>query len=540
MHAATAPVGRRNTAPAALLVLLLLATWLLPASAASADDAPSLTVSPTSGLDPDGQTITVTGSGFDPAGNVGTRPPLSGQPAGVYVQFSHVSDGWKPSEGGGGADRPDLGDGFWVIPESSCDAITAGPFGSCEFGDGSWEQLEDDGTFELELEVARVHAREADHPDGRYAVITFPGSGATNPAEELEVELTFARTSGSATTSVSSVEPGGEVTIEGDGFVADEELVVELRSDPVELGTAEADADGAASATVTIPEDTEPGTHQLALVGADHEVVASLEVLSVTATDDGPRTATDGYLDWGVKTSFREYVTGNIANGEIETGDGASQDGEVFRFTSPDGEVDVDARELDAALEGWVRFFGHVMGGQPALDLTVADPRVVIDGDTGTLYLDVDSLPLGEDTPIVADGVAFADLDLSGVDWDLEDDVLTLTDVAVTLTADGADAFAGFYEAGEELDPLTLVLGLEDAEVAVPDNGGGTTPDTDEDPSSTPEDGFDDVASGAADGYDDEAPTLPETGLTGVLALLAITLLGAGSLLLRFTRQGVV
>src|SRR5699024_10388773 len=60
---------------------------------------PTLEVSQTSDLDPDGETITVSGSGFDPDAHVGARPPLAGQPSGVYVIAGKFAPVWKPSEG---------------------------------------------------------------------------------------------------------------------------------------------------------------------------------------------------------------------------------------------------------------------------------------------------------------------------------------------------------------------------------------------------------------------------------------------------------
>ena len=50
---------------------------------------PSITVSEVDDL-AFGDTVTVTGSGFDPTSDVGTRPPLAGQPAGVYVDLRQL------------------------------------------------------------------------------------------------------------------------------------------------------------------------------------------------------------------------------------------------------------------------------------------------------------------------------------------------------------------------------------------------------------------------------------------------------------------
>jgi LPXTG-motif cell wall-anchored protein len=101
----------------------------------------------------------------------------------------------------------------------------------------------------------------------------------------------------------ASVVAGGKVTVSGTGFEADAALRFELRSDPVDLGTVTADADGAFSRTLTIPANTPAGVHTLAVILADGTEVTSQ--LTVTAAGGGgavaPGTggsgnATDGAL----------------------------------------------------------------------------------------------------------------------------------------------------------------------------------------------------------------------------------------------------
>lgn len=325
------------------------------------------------------------------------------------------------------------------------------------------------------------------------------------------------RTTGSATLSTDRAAPGGSVTIAGDGFAPDEQLDVELRSDPVQLGTTTADANGAASTTVTIPSDTAPGTHTLALVGAGHEVAATLLV----AGADGADEVTGGHLDWGVRASFRSYILGPIANGEIETSAAATTNADgTFRFGTPTGTIDVEQRALDVSFVGQVRFRGHAgigPDGGPGLDLTISSPRLVITGDTGSLFVDAESLPLGGSEVAAFDQVLFATLDLAGVDFGVNPGTLTLADVPTTLTDQGEAAFGGFYDAGDPLDPLTLVLALDGATPADPAPA---------DPAPA------DPAPGDAD-----TPTLPATGSRNVaLVLLALTLLGLGGVLLGRTR----
>ena len=60
---------------------------------------PTVTVSKTAGIDPAGETVTITGSGFVPHApeTSGTRPPLAGKFTGAYVVFGSFLENWKPS-----------------------------------------------------------------------------------------------------------------------------------------------------------------------------------------------------------------------------------------------------------------------------------------------------------------------------------------------------------------------------------------------------------------------------------------------------------
>ncbi|GIU89654.1 MAG: hypothetical protein KatS3mg010_0753 [Acidimicrobiia bacterium] len=167
------------------------------------------------------------------------------------------------------------------------------------------------------------------------------------------------------------------------------------------------------------------------------------------------QTVGSGALDWGVRASFRGYVTGPIAAGSITTADGAvtNADG-TFRFPVTGGVADTTGAAADVATGGSVRFTGH--GGE--LDLRISALRVVLAGGTGTLVADVSSKPLEEPEPVVFDDVALAALDLSGVTPAVGSGGVTWPAVPATLTESGAAAFAGFYPAGTPLDPVTLAV----------------------------------------------------------------------------------
>ncbi|WAE72509.1 HtaA domain-containing protein [Streptomonospora nanhaiensis] len=240
----------------------------------------------------------------------------------------------------------------------------------------------------------------------------------------------------------------------------------------------------------------------------------------VDPTDpDGPLTVHNGRADWGVKESFRDYITGNIAHGEISTRNGATtnEDG-TYAFTNGSGEVDLSASTADIGFEGTVVFEGHVYdGADPLLHMTVSDPRVEIEDGAGVLYADVVSKSLAGEELVSYEDVAFADLDLSGVEYELADGVLSWDPIPASLTAEGVPAFADFYAEGAALDPVALTVSVDEA-VTVPGGGDGA--------GGTPGGPGD----GGGDGGGDD-PGLPNTGaaLTGLLAAAAVAVAAGGT-----------
>ena len=99
-----------------------------------------------------------------------------------------------------------------------------------------------------------------------------------------------------------------------------------------------------------------------------------------------------------------------------------------------------------------MRFTGH----EGALDTTIANPRLVLDGDRGALFLDV-SGTTQDGRPITAQGIEFADLELAAAQHEQDGDSVVISGIPATLTAAGAAAF-GTYEAGEALDPVTVEI----------------------------------------------------------------------------------
>ncbi|MEV7086762.1 HtaA domain-containing protein [Streptomyces sp. NPDC093085] len=187
----------------------------------------------------------------------------------------------------------------------------------------------------------------------------------------------------------------------------------------------------------------------------------------------------DGNLDWGVKESFRSYVTGPIAASKVELGDGATQPGgAAYRFPKATGSFDASAGSLDAAFGGTVRFLGHKEAdGTYILDLNLGALRVKVKDGKGTLVADVSTKDRETHKVSEFKGLAFATLDLPAAPPAAEDGVVTLDAVPATLTADGTKAFGGMYPEGTALDPLTLAVSL-DADAELPGASGGTTAGT--------------------------------------------------------------
>ncbi|MBI8999380.1 HtaA domain-containing protein [Corynebacterium sp. CCM 9185] len=197
-----------------------------------------------------------------------------------------------------------------------------------------------------------------------------------------------------------------------------------------------------------------------------------LPVLPATAEDCSESyTKIDGAMRWGFKKSFRSYIQSGGTKGGWEL-DGMSYDSgsEQFVLTpDPDRMKVVDADTATIPLQGSLRFFGHEgEGGQGpgkyALDFTLSDMKLVVDGTSATLVVDYRGLELEPGTTMVsgeksANDADFMDIQLAQAP-DFTSGSLDLNG-SVNLSADGASIFAGFYEPGQEFDPISLAATLE-------------------------------------------------------------------------------
>lgn len=188
-------------------------------------------------------------------------------------------------------------------------------------------------------------------------------------------------------------------------------------------------------------------------------------LLPAAAAQAAGRTVEGGRLDWGIKSSFQSYVTGPVAKGGFKLKSGAATaGGSLFRFHSASGSYDPDSGSLQASFSGGVAFQGHQKAdGTYELDMSVSRPTVKISGGSGTLYVDVSSKAKEGGALTTASQVPFAKLSLGGVNMKGGGSPIALSNIPATLTDQGAKAFAGYYAAGAQLDPVSLSVDVKAA-----------------------------------------------------------------------------
>lgn len=179
-------------------------------------------------------------------------------------------------------------------------------------------------------------------------------------------------------------------------------------------------------------------------------VTRTREVQEQGASDGTIKSAN---LGWGVRDSFRNYVRGGIANGSWEL-NGTSYSSDAFSWSNGTGTFKGGKGSI--SFSGSVRFTGH----HGILDTTIANPRLEINGNSGTLYATMNSNdPSGKATNYGE--VALLKVDLSGLQSSA--DAVSVNGAATTLTAEGAKAFAGFYDAGKDMAPLSFSAAINGA-----------------------------------------------------------------------------
>lgn len=144
-----------------------------------------------------------------------------------------------------------------------------------------------------------------------------------------------------------------------------------------------------------------------------------------------------GYeLTWGIKQSYRTYVTG-MAAGTFTATDGASQaaGNGAFTFTEGSGTYDSTAHTVDLGFKGSVRIVSQAHG----FDITLSDVRF----DSAAAEITADVTKSGTTTQ----DVPLADVTVTR----------TMTDMTTKLTKEAADTLGSPGYEGAEGDPLTVV-----------------------------------------------------------------------------------
>lgn len=424
-----------------------------PVTFAATPVVPTITVSKTTGLNPAGETITITGTGFspNPPATTGTRPPLSGQFGGAYVVFGKFPDTWKPSDGVASSARK-IGAQKWVVNPENVSLLGA-----------QGVAINPDGSFTLELTVAPGYANEP--ATGNYGIYTYPGSGAAHPAFETYTPISFADPTPvepAATNITLAAAPLGGATVGQTvtitATVSPEVAgTVTFRAGSVVLGARRVTEDAATASVSYTPSAAGAVTLSAEFTPADEDAFAS-STASRDYTITAP-TVAQGSLTWGVKASFRSYVTGGIAQGSIATSGVGYSGGEFLFGQATGGTYSASTGTGTSNYNGSVRFTGH--GGQ--LDLTLSNPIVRVDSPTsGVLLVSIDGGP----------HVPFASLALGSGSYSTPGNAVAWSGVPASLTAQGASAFsldgAQFYPAGTALDPVSFVIGS-------PSSGGGSS-----------------------------------------------------------------
>ncbi|MFI1176565.1 HtaA domain-containing protein [Streptomyces melanogenes] len=296
-----------------------------------------------------------------------------------------------------------------------------------------------DGSYELDLTIARPTVRISDGRGTLFADMTSRAKGTGKVTTASQVPL--------AALSLGGVDMRG-----GGSPVALTDVPATLTSQ------------GAAAFAGYYPAGT-----------ALDPVSLSVDTRGSTPSSPAPsspapsRSAGAGFVDaavdWGVRRTFREYVTGSVAQGGWTLSGGAQDGGALFRFPRGHGSYDEEKGTLDASFAGAVRFTGaHFALTLDRIAVKVADGR-------GTLS--------SAGRPLIT----FAAGRLAP-----RDGLVAVSEAPATLTASGAEVFGGMYPAGTAMDPVSLAVAVEGAArlPALPDVGSGVSAAPTPSPSTSP------------------------------------------------------
>lgn len=160
---------------------------------------------------------------------------------------------------------------------------------------------------------------------------------------------------------------------------------------------------------------------------------------------------TSAQAQWGVRTSFRNYIAGSIANGGWRLG-GVQESGDTFIFSGDSGAVDPGSTSGTILFPGSINFYGH----NGTLDTTFSNMEIQFAGNSGQLIVNTVSNDVDGNSKDYG-RITLANLNFSSLN--VSDSSASGT-ASTVLTGAGADAFGNFYPEGDPLDDITFEASL--------------------------------------------------------------------------------
>ncbi|MDV9202564.1 HtaA domain-containing protein, partial [Streptomyces sp. Wh19] len=302
-----------------------------------------------------------------------------------------------------------------------------------------------DGSHELDLTISRPTVRIAGGSGTLYADVVGKDRGTGRVTSAVQVPL--------ATLGLSGIDMKGGST------------PIALRNVPATLTAQGAKSFAGYYAAGTPLDPVSLSVDTSAPAGKPAATKSPEKKKEVRKADPAAGRFEDAAVDWGVRRTFREYVTGSIGKGKWTLAEGAQDGGALFRFPKGKGTYDPKKQTLDAGFAGSVHFTGA-----DGLDLELSAVKVRLAAGRGTLLADVHS---DGDRDKAVPLVTF-----TAKDFTPKDGLAVLTEAPATLTADGAEAFGSLYRAGTAMDPVSLAVAVDSgAELpALPDLGSDPGP----------------------------------------------------------------
>lgn len=328
---------RLNRAPAIVAVLLLaaLGAMLLASEAASA--SATLGVSPSSGLT-NGQSVTVSGSGFAASStgaviecnNASPQPTVTVLGNAVPVSCTNPLSGIKTtgSDGSLASSSFTVATGVVGPPGAGTDSdgnsaatdavnfpcpptaaqLAAGDSCVVAFGDQGGDQV----TFPISFSTSSTTTTTTTSTSS--TTTTTLGSTTTTTSGSPTTTTTTAPSTTSTTTATSGTIPGqlpgfltvvaGQSTmIQGGGFKPGETVTAAIHSTAIQVGAFTANAIGVASGTIMVPVGTDVGYHEIYLTGESSGHVVTIPAWIITAQPETLASTTGAPAASGGTTS---------------------------------------------------------------------------------------------------------------------------------------------------------------------------------------------------------------------------------------------